>query len=227
MKYNFVGIQFALFFKNPLRDQPDELSVGLRAKLNILENSIIIPIPFDVPPEIPFLQLLTSKNTYQCNVSRGRADFFYNVDKNDLSKDFPDLKQHFSSYINDFFTFWRERKILIDRIGYIARFFIEEKNPALLIKNKFISKNLGDDLTELNISFNKRKGNNHLKWNDIIQLKQGELKKANDVVNGIYVFRDINSLKTEDYVFDQELFNNFIGSAEMSFSFAEIKKIIE
>ena len=219
-----INLQFAFFFKAYLTEQPDKLSVALREACPIFDATpLTIPLPPDAPDNILGLQLRAENNTYQLNVAKGRADFFYNAKAEDQEKDFSDHKTNFSEYLKTLFEKLSEF-VETKRLGYIVTFFEETETASATLQETFIKKDLGE-IHELNIRFNKKREAEKFKVNDITKIDPGQLVVDN--TSGILISRDINTLAEKEYQFDSSLLQAFIEEAEKSFSFSKVQSILQ
>lgn len=220
----FINLQFAFFFKKHLTEQPDKLSVSLRKACPIFNATpLTIPLPPDVPDNIPGLQLRSEDNTYQLNVAKGRADFFYNAKAEDQEKDFSDHKSNFSDHIQ---TLFKQLSSLVEtkRLGYIITFFETTETASKTLQNAFLKKDLGK-INELNIRFNNKRELEKFEINDITKIDPGQLVADN--TKGILISRDINTIPEKEYDFNESLLQEFIKDAEKSFSFSAIQEILK
>ena len=219
-----ISLQFAFFFNGYLTEQPDKLSVGLRDVCPIFDATPhTIPLPPDVPDNIPGLLLRSEDNTYQLNVSKGRADFFYNSKVADQEKDFSEHKTNFSKYLEILFEKFSEF-IETKRLGYIVMFFEENETASKTMQSTFMKKDLGE-INELNIRFNKKREAGKFELNDITKIDPGQL--VTDKTDGIIISRDVNTSPEKDYKFDEFLLQEFIDEAEKSFSFSVVQEILK
>lgn len=222
--YKFVNLQLALFFGGSLSTRSDQLSVEINKYLSDIFNGqpLLFPLPDIAPGEIPFLQLKSKDEAYQCNVARTRADFFFNVSKNTNPKDPASLKSNYSEYLNSFFKLFSS-KMPIARVGYITKHFISVQDPPNFIRDKFISKSLGH-CDELTIRFNRKRKTENFELNDIIILESAQITDTNEP--GILVQRDVNTAKEQQYNFSVDLFQIFVKEAESLFGEEAIKGLV-
>src|SRR6185436_3431955 len=97
MTNKFLGVQFAAYLKDSITERPDKLSVNINEKTDGVFDAlpIILPLPSDIPEEIPFIQLNSTDNTYNLNIGRLRMDFFYMSKEQDHLKDYSEQKNSF------------------------------------------------------------------------------------------------------------------------------------
>lgn len=106
---------------------------------------LILPIPNDAPPEIPRIILKNREETISCNLSLNRIDFVWN-EKADPSRKIEEVSE---DYLDGLFNATKVLKNgfnpTINRLGFIATFFVylEESATAFLsrtfIKNGYLS----------------------------------------------------------------------------------------
>lgn len=223
-EYTFVDAQFAFFFNGQLNLRSDELSVEINQGLGRIFNAppLIFPLPDIAPGEIPFLQLKSTNDIYQCNVARTRADFFFRMKTDNNHEDFSIHKGSFAGSIDALFTLF-SGKIGIKRLGYITKHFIAAPDPSNFIKSKFIFREIGS-LDELTIRFNKKERKPLFEYNNIINLEPAVLKATNE--QGVLIQRDINTLKEISYSINDEFFRVFKQEAESQFGAATITDIV-
>jgi hypothetical protein len=122
-----LNSQLAVFFVQPL-DKPDALFPQLNEALgNVFDQTpLVLPIPKENGLSgVPVVQMRSS-GAYSCNLAYARADFF-KLGRGVQS--FDDIKNDFSKKSFDFVSFFTEKGIAVNRIGFITRFFIRSSNP--------------------------------------------------------------------------------------------------
>jgi hypothetical protein len=94
MKTRIISLQFAYFLRDVV-ERPDlEFGMLNSDMLNAFDAMPqMIPVPRELPTEVPVMVLSSSKKDYVCNISRSRIDFIINrIDdaksNSDLLKDF-------------------------------------------------------------------------------------------------------------------------------------------
>ncbi|WP_305369474.1 hypothetical protein [Photobacterium leiognathi] len=77
MKTKIINLQFAYFLKD-IVERPDiEFNTLNADMLNVFDAMPqILPIPRELPSDVPVMVLNSSSGEYSCNISRSRIDFF-------------------------------------------------------------------------------------------------------------------------------------------------------
>jgi hypothetical protein len=221
--YKFLGLQIALFFKEPLLERVDLLSVGINEIIDVFDDSPqTLPIP-ESEPDFPILILKSKDGMYQCNLFRSRVDLFLNISDENKNKDFIEHKKRFDPKIQSLFEFF-SKKSEINRVGYIAKLFFICDSPSNLIEEKFL-KNKVNRIKEINLRLNIGETTDNLKLNHITKVLPGQLVK--DESEGILIQKDINSVKEEEHKFDKKLFKEFLQYTENKFSFKAVNEFLK
>lgn len=226
-----VNTQLALFFEQSI-SRPDELWQQFNTEMNGIFDQIplTVPVPNEIQlSEVPVVQMNSGKGVYSCNIARGRVDFFHRgVGKQTFSDVNNDFLQEIEKYFNYF-----SGKTKIKRIGFVARFFIEDNN-----QDKTIAKLLNDDFKKL------YKSNTHEAFiryvirtkimefdvNDltVIEKFSASISEIGDNIKGVLITRDFNTIPEENYSkqFKKEAIKNFVTQNEGEFKLEKIKKIL-
>ena len=212
MDSRILNIQLALFFETPI-SRPDELISPLDKKLNKLFDGIptIMPMPdFDkIKVDLPVVQLTSKTSGYRCNISKTRIDFFYRPKK--IVKDFKNIKNDFNGKAIKFIEAVIDSNFSqINRIGFVADYFIEHSNPSSRLQKKYISLQLGD-LRDIAIRFNKENKIENLSINDITNIQTGFLIIDKKQKKGFLIQRDINNIVEKDLKFNLISLKNFLN----------------
>ena len=73
-----ISLQFALFFRDIIERPDVEFSDLNENMMNIFDAMpSIIPIPRELPPEVPIVTQRSELNEYICNISRSRIDLHF------------------------------------------------------------------------------------------------------------------------------------------------------
>ncbi len=234
-----INTQFALFFDSIIQ-KPEELWLPLNKEFNGIFNQNIPPVVIPVPNQpqlndVPVVQLRTDDGIYQCNISRGRADFFIaGAGKEKYANIKTELLEKFVTFASFFF---RETKI--NRVGFVTRFFFEEDNQdkviANLLQDKFI--NIFNEVTgvnnvhEVDVKYVSRIKIDGLDVNNNTNINKfyANIAESTDI-KGILVTRDFNTIpekKSENLnILNSSKVKTFIESAEGYFKLDEINKIL-
>lgn len=185
MNKNITQIQIAWFFSNIYMGSFEKLSLKLKERLGESKITQLLPIPDDMPNEIPRLTL--NYATFNLNIAKNRLDLFLK-----------DIKQSelVISNIND--VLLDDIKLTIGRIGFVKSFFIDKSLEDL--KKLLVTEKIGAlSLKEISIRINEIKKIENYDCNNIESLSTGFIAKKNsdgstEKKSGIVVMRDINTL---------------------------------
>lgn len=137
-----LSLQVALFVDGVI-DRPDLLMPQINAEFNNMFNDMpnVIKLPPEAPAEIPIVQMFSIDQKYHLNISRSRVDLFYTAQA-PLVDSTPLYLQTLSPLIAQFYNYIVEnRKIPINRVGFITTiFYPEEKNISRIVKRYFSDK---------------------------------------------------------------------------------------
>lgn len=226
---NYLQSQFAMYFKRTI-DKPDIVWNTINNELNGLfdQTPIIIPVPTDTQlNEVPVVQV-TSSNNLKLTISRSRLDFYVgSKNKNDK---YINHKESIIKYSQYFTKLLGEN---ISWIGFISNFFLESKNPAILISSilneNFRNLHPGQTL-ESTIDFISTVEVAGKKVNNHTQLIQGSAKyKGEDKESpGVVIIRDYNTKpehNSNNYI-NEDYVKIFINYAQDNFLLDQIIKDI-
>lgn len=183
-----IMLQTAIFFGGII-DRPDLEIEQLNKAMGSIFNTVptVLPIPNEVQ-DIPVVQLRSSNNKYNLNISRARADFILSLgDDIDTSENIRKYSNFVKKFIEYFLT-----SVQIKRIGMVSRNFLETDNPVLVIASKYL-KDVVKDTNELNLRFNKRKKFGDQFINDIVEVNTAFIQKGGIISPGVMIQRDINN----------------------------------
>lgn len=221
-KEQIIQLQFALFFDS-IDTRPDKISAKIEDALDGIFDQMptILPIPGDVPPEVPRVTMHSSNGLYVCNVANNRVDFIMNcINSGDSSSvDLTNFVGKILAFSNVVFGIKK-----ISRFGMVGSYFYKDSNAAKTIQKKYLKNDLGD-LEELNIRFNKRFESNGFTFNDVTEIQKGNASENNGPqISGIIVTRDMNNipvkeLKLEDLV-------SVIKSREEKFKISSVTELV-
>lgn len=219
-----LKLQLALFFKSP-ELRPDTLYSKINEDMGNLFNAMpqIIPIPVEVPHEIPRVSLRSEDNRYNCNIALSRIDIIFN-ENNANEADWPKITQDFTSKINLFIKSVLSKNSIV-RFGLIGNFFIPEKNASQSLTKKYLKIDLGT-AEEINLRYNKKISSHNLDLNSIYSLNTATVEKNGSSEKGIYIERDINNIPTDDSL-DLETTIKVIQQQMPTFSPEQIKGLIK
>lgn len=188
MEKEIIQIQLGLFFKFDYNDNFENFALKFKNKIGESKITNYIPVPSNMPGDIP--RLILGYEKFNVNASKNRLDLFF--------KDLPSVNGYISNILDYLLT---DLQLQIGRIGFVKNFFVEGDIAKLkkLLPKEDIDKL---DLKEINIRINNKKNVDGYGCNDIENLANGRLIKKNiegtDITkDGIIVTRDINTLQED------------------------------
>jgi hypothetical protein len=133
-------------------------------------------VPIGAPKDIPRLVLQSKNGSYKCNISFSRVDLFQGkgLDEKELS-----LENHKEKTIN-LIDYLIDKGASINRIGFIGIFLSEdfnESSSANYLRESFIKDDLLNNPKELNIGYNKRKVENNIEFNHVVNFWGNDKKE--------------------------------------------------
>lgn len=194
-----LSLQVALFVDGVI-DRPDLLMPQINAEFNNMFNDMpnVIKLPPEAPAEIPIVQMFSIDQKYRLNISRSRVDLFYTAQA-PLVDSTPLYLQTLSPLIAQFYNYIVEnRKIPINRVGFITTiFYPEEKNISRIVKRYFSDKSF-EKSCELSFRVNTQSKIKSHVINNILNVEANTLFQRNgdqeSSTNGIVVTSDINNI---------------------------------
>ena len=185
MNKEITQIQIAWFFSDIYKGNLEEFSLRLKSNLGESKLTQLLPIPNDMPNEIP--RLVLTYEAFNLNVAKNRLDIFF--------KDFSMMKEKISKIgkviLEDF-------KIKVGRVGFVKTIYLEGdiENLKKLLKGDEVEKL---DLKEVSIRINERKQIIEHDCNNIESSSIGfVIKKEADghmvKKEGIIITRDLNTM---------------------------------
>ena len=194
-----LSLQVALFVDGVI-DRPDLLMPQINAEFNNMFNDMpnVIKLPPEAPAEIPIVQMFSIDQKYHLNISRSRVDLFYTAQA-PLVDSTPLYLQTLSPLIAQFYNYIVEnRKIPINRVGFITTiFYPEDKNISRIVKRYFSDKSF-EKSCELSFRVNTQSKIKSHVINNILNVEANTLfQRSGDQessTNGIVVTSDINNI---------------------------------
>jgi hypothetical protein len=220
-----IKVQLALFFKNTL-DRPDEEYMNLNKEMNNLFNNTptIIPVPDDAPKDIPVVQLSSKEKGYRANISRKRADLFFDPNKNDKNdKNIDEIMKDFNIKVDNFIDFF-VNICRINRMGFVVDNIFISKDSVKKINKRYLKEDLSDSL-ELKLRFNRRNKINQFNYNNITDISNVKVNIDNKEKTGILIHKDLNNVQISDHLNKKQLINLFENFKEHTSS-KKIKELI-
>ncbi len=217
METKIRKIQTAIFTKN-FNISNDLDRAALLTEINNHADAIFdgvptqLPIPNDVPPEIPRFILNSADGRFNCHIALSRVDIFYNVPV-DYAGTCEELFETQRTNIQNIFTFLVGKDIVVNRIGFItiAEEILESADGSGLayLKGSFIQSDKFSKPKELIFNYNRSGRSENFDMNNLITVS------ANEKVNTkILLQTDINTtaeIINADTNFNVENFNEIIN----------------
>lgn len=221
METKIKKIQTAIFIKN-LNISNDLERAGFFTEMHKELSEIFngqptqLPIPNDVPPEIPRFILNSANGKFTCNVSLSRVDIFCNIPDSEINLLFEEQK----SSIQVVFNFLSSKKIIVNRIGFIAvteKILVQEEGNSLdYLKRNFIKDSKFEDPKELMFRYNKADSSENFEMNNLVIINA----KIN---TGIILQSDINTMAE---IMNDANFNSKNINEIIDYSIKKTKEVI-
>lgn len=191
MKTRLLTIQFALFFRDII-ERPDTAFSELNERMINLFDGMpsVLPVPRELPPEIPIVTLRSEKDGYSCNISRSRIDILFS--RVDDKKQNKEVFKDFNIKVAAFSKYVFEKQDVI-RFGLVARYFKQDSDPVSTIKKKYFSNAVGS-VAELSLRYNAQSSVQKKIINDVVEIGANQLAFNGQIIDGILVQRDINNV---------------------------------
>lgn len=224
MKSKILNLHFALFLQD-IVDRPDIEFSGLNDHMLNAFDAMpqVIPIPRELPPEVPVILLKSSDNALSCNISRSRIDF--SLSRTNDSKSNNDLLKDFNLKVSALIKFILERKD-ISRFGMVAKYFHQDNLATRTLQGKYFT-NAVDGAEELSLRYNRQSDQYGFKINDIIEISAVSALTGGKIEKGIHVVRDINNNLKQGTTISYETLNNLSKKNSPKFSESEIEGLIK
>ena len=211
MKKRVLTLHFALFLQD-IVDRPDVLFSELnKDMLNVFDGiPQSIPVPRELPAEVPILVLRSENNEYTCNISRSRIDFI--ISRVNDTKTNADMIKDFSIKVPALSKFITEKTKII-RFGMVSRYFYQDNTATRTLRNKFFSQAV-DGAEELSLRYNRKSNSFGFEVNDIHEITAAAAITDGKQEMGILIQKDINNNQANNKQLDPDvllsLFNKYI-----------------
>lgn len=149
----------------------------------------IIPVPQELPPDIPVVTLRSEKHGYTCNISRSRIDLIYSRPNDE--KPNSEVFRDFNLKVLAFTKYVCARHDVI-RFGLVARYFRKDSNAVDTLKSKFFSSRV-KKVCELGLRYNEKSTHRGHEINDVVEISANQLLFDGKTFDGILIQRDINN----------------------------------
>ena len=212
---NLKSFQTAFFSKSINLDNKLEFTSKLiSASQGIFDGEpMILPIPSEVPSEVPRIIIKSKDKKYACNVSLNRIDLLFNPQEED-EKNIEIVKDQYYRLLLDL------SKLLssIQRIGMIANLSLKlTENSNTYILRKYIKKDCHISETDkLQIhALHKVNLPNNIKMNRWLRIMTTQSSSQPDNDKYLSITIDVNSVAEITYEFDERLLQStFMDSLE-------------
>jgi len=184
MKTRIISLQFAFFFKD-IVERPDRDFGNLNSEMLNIFDAIpqVIPVPRELPPDVPIMILSSEKKDYICNISRSRIDFI--VNRIDGDKSNSELLKDFNAKVSGMIKAILPKQEVV-RFGMVAKYFHQDDNATNTLKNKYFT-NAVDGAEELSLRYNKRSEAFGFKINDILEISAADAVTNGKLEKGIFI----------------------------------------
>ena len=185
-----MSFQLAIFFKQHIT-RPDQFFSSINDAAGNLFDRMpqIIPLPDEVPPEIPRVAATNMSGTYNFNISLNRLDFTLNVSDSQFKE--PEALSDFALK-SKLIVKNIPNEIEIVRIGIIGNYFELERLPAIALAKKYSKKDLGN-ISEFNFRYNKISQEFGYSFNNVFSISNAEINTKGIVSDGVFIQKDINN----------------------------------
>lgn len=224
MKTKILSLQFAFFLKD-IVDRPDMEFGDLNSTLINIFDAMpqIIPIPRELPPEVPVIIHRSSNNIYGCSISRSRIDF--TLSRVDDEKANSDLLSDFNAKVYGLIRYILGKKDIV-RFGMVVRYFHKDNVAIRTIRNKYFTSTV-DGSEELSLRFNKQSDFFGLTINDIVEVSAVDALNNGISEKGILVVRDINNITKPSCSLDLNTLIKLTEKYSPKLSEAEIERLVK
>lgn len=227
-----LDYRIVLFFEEVM-PRPDQLINNLTDRFPEIfdQTPIIFPVPNT--SELDSAPVVQSKSTtsYNLNVARKKAELLYTQTLPSLLSS--DIQEDFIVKARSLFSLLAEKDVSISRIGFVTKFFIEEKKNikivSELINPNFLSHQKGTP-HESSVRFSSRSNFENITLNNLTQINTATINftdknQAEVEQEGILIIRDFNTPLEINYaeIINPELFEKIIRHAVNSFNLEEIE----
>ncbi|WP_313220867.1 hypothetical protein [Stutzerimonas nitrititolerans] len=224
MKTRILSLQFAFFLRDIVARPDIEFGSLNSEMLNIFDAMPqIIPIPPELPPEVPVIILSSEKKDYSCNISRSRIDFILQRTSDQKSNN--DILKDFNAKVSGITKAILSKQEVI-RFGMVARYFYQDNSALQTLRKKFFTSAV-DGAEELSLRFNKISESHGYKINDIHEINATEAITNGVSEKGIYIQRDINNIPISGKHFSYETLLKLSQKFAPRISESEIEALVK
>jgi hypothetical protein len=207
-----ISLQFALFFRD-IVDRPDIEFSDVNANMMNVFDAVpsVMPIPRELPPDVPMVTQRSESNEYVCNISRSRIDLHFQRIGDQRSN--AELIADFNAKVLGFITYVLKKRPVV-RFGMICRYFIETSSAVEDIRHKYFIESIGE-VEELSLRYNRKNASADWTINDIVEITAATELSDGNSKSGIFIQRDINNIPQTDKTLSekslQQISRNFAG----------------
>lgn len=194
MDLRIINLHYALFFRD-IVGRPDVEFRALNESMLNLFNGMpqIIPVPRELPPEIPVMTLSSENGAYSCSIARSRIDLkLQRIDdrksNSEILKDFNAKVAAFSKYVLG--------QQEITRFGMVVQCFLFEESPIERLKEKYFTGKI-PSVSELSLRFNEQSESEGFLINNVVDIGVQKIVVHGKECNGLMIQRDINNVVSE------------------------------
>lgn len=196
MQINIKQVQTAIFTNN-FNISSDLLRASFLTEINDNSSEVFngqpiqLPIPNEVPQEVPRFILNSIDSRFSCNIALSRTDIFFNVPAGH-GETFDELMNIQKSNSTNIFTFLLSKGVTINRVGFIILAEVilspEEGDCLNYMKTSFINDTKLTAPKELIINYNHAGSSENFEMNNIFTMSG----KAGDQLISLQI--DVNTL---------------------------------
>lgn len=216
-----IKLQLALFFGVP-ELRPDRKYDKINEDMGNLFDAMpqIVPLPPEVPFELPRVVMSSSDQKYSCNIAGSRIDLYFNI-QGEGEESWPSIVQDFKIK-SKLFVRSVSQSFLVNRFGLVGAFFIPDRSAAMSLSRKFLKPDLGD-LEEVNLRYNKRSRDHGLSLNNIYSINTAEMGALGE--QGILIERDVNNVVGPDTL-DYNVVSSMVEKYLEMYSPEKVKSLV-
>lgn len=175
------------------------------------EEPILLPVPDDVPAEIPRIILRSKDGKHSSNISFNRAEFVY-TEKDKLSRELQGIREEFLTSIGNFAKVLIKSRVIVkvSRLGSITELVtFTEDDPIEIIQRNFLrTEDLGE-LSQIDLGLLAKMTWDNIKVNRWHRFRAGTAEMSPEGKPCVNFVVDINTVPEIEYDFDLEGITGF------------------
>lgn len=224
MRTKILTLQFAFFLKDIIERPDIEFGDLNSSLLNIFDAMPqMIPIPRELPADVPLFILRSESNVYTCNISRSRIDFVLSRVNEDKSN--TDLLKDFNAKVSGLIKYILNKQDAV-RFGMVAKYFHKDNTATRTIRNKYFT-NIVEGAEELSLRYNKQSDAFGFSINDIVEVGAVDAITNGIAEKGILIVRDINNNPKKGQIVSYETLLRLSEKYAPRISEAEIERLFK